>query len=139
MRFNLYESGVCIRSNHTYSESESKDAYKSIEQKKGRLRVGLSHSLAPLKQQVMIGVRSNTHLSARIHVETPAILLPLHNLFTDILVVLNLHAFVFFQSNKTFRSILVISSLHNSLRIEKIGMFELGAQPDLSLAHAMLK
>ena len=28
-------------------------------------------SLASLKQQVMIGIRSNTHLSARIHVDSP--------------------------------------------------------------------
>jgi hypothetical protein len=34
-------------------------------------------------------------------VETPAILLPLHNLFTDIPVVLNLQAFIFFQLNSS--------------------------------------
>jgi len=102
MRFNLYESGVCIRSNHTYSESESKDAYKSIEQKEGMLRGGLSHSLAPLKEQVMIDYLSHTRLSARVCVETPAILLSFLNCFTDIFVVTKFHTFPLFQPNNTF-------------------------------------
>ena len=59
-------------------------------------------SFASLKQQVMIGFCSNTALSARIRMETPAILLPFLDFVTDILVVLNFHAHVFFQLNFTF-------------------------------------
>jgi len=60
------------------------------------LRVWM-HSLAPLKQQVMVYPDITT--SHLIGVEMPAISLPFLNCFTDILVVLNFHAHVFFQPN----------------------------------------
>jgi hypothetical protein len=40
--------------------------------------------------------------SRLIGVETPAIILPFPNRVTDVLVVCNFHAFVFFQLNLTF-------------------------------------
>jgi hypothetical protein len=73
--------------------------------KKGKLRGGLSHSLAPLKQQIMIDIVchwSRTHASRLIGVETPALLLPFLNCFTNVLVVLNFYAFPFFQFNSPF-------------------------------------
>jgi len=77
-------------------------ARNRLKQKRKKLRVGLSHSLAFLKQQVVIGFRCNTSLSARIRVQTPSILLPFLNCFTDILMVTNLHTFPFFQLIFTF-------------------------------------
>ena len=84
-------------------------------------------SLASLKQQVMVGVCSNTHLSARIRVETPAILLPLHDLFTDVLVVLNLHAFIFFQPTSPpdclFRQVFAHARFSKRVHAHLIGYF----------------
>jgi len=67
----------------------------SVGIEKGKLRVSLSYSLAPLKQQIMID-KSWGPLSL-IGVEPPALLLPLLNRFTNIFVVTNLHAFILFQ------------------------------------------
>ncbi len=71
---------------------------------KKNVRVSLSHSLAPLKQQVMVDTVchwSRTHASRLIGVEPPAILLPFLNRLTDILMVVYLHAFPFFHLNLT--------------------------------------
>jgi len=69
------------------------------------LIVGLfTFSLALLKQQVMVYPDVTT--SHLIGVETPAILLPFLDFFTNILVMLNFHAHVFFQLNITFGSTL---------------------------------
>ena len=57
-------------------------------------------SLALLKQQVMVYPDVTT--SHLIGVETPAILLPFLDFFTNILVMLDFHAHVFFQLNITF-------------------------------------
>jgi len=65
-------------------------------QKEGRLRTVFS-----FKQQVMIDYLSHTRLSARVRVETPAVLLPFLYCFTDILVVTNFYALPFFQPNLT--------------------------------------
>jgi hypothetical protein len=58
-------------------------------------------SLTFLKQQVMIDYVSHTFGSTSVGVETPAIPLVFLNCFADILVVLDFHAFIFFQLNIT--------------------------------------
>jgi len=57
--------------------------------------------LAFLEQQVMVDF-SHIGSSSLIRVETPTVVLPFLNCFTDILVVANLHTDVFFQLNITF-------------------------------------
>jgi len=77
--------------------------------KKGKVESQLASSLALLKQQVMINIvchRSSTHASHLIGIEMPALPLVFPNRSTDILVVLNFHAFIFFQLNITFCSTL---------------------------------
>ena len=71
---------------------------ESVLNKKGKVE-GRIVSLALLKQQVMID-KGWSPLSL-IGVETPAIFLPFINRFTDIFVVTNLYAFIFFQLNFT--------------------------------------
>jgi hypothetical protein len=70
--------------------------------KRGKIEKRRSYSFALLKQQVMIDLTaSDGESSTSVGVETPTILFPFLNCFTDILVVTNLHAFPFFQLNIT--------------------------------------
>jgi NRPS condensation-like uncharacterized protein len=78
-------------------------ATRALKSRKKKGESSEFYLLALLKQQVMNGPHCQSGVSStNVGVETPTILLPFLNCFTDIFVVTNLHAFPFFQLNFTF-------------------------------------